>query len=157
MRKRILALFLASCMGCAILTGCGGSESAEQIAQEKREAYFEITEEINNGDYEAAEASIKEQYGNVEYSLSSDGVNKMNIYRYFYDKQEMYEEEMNVLLEFIQSCDFKNILSTEEESTEKEDVKYVIKCINETSEKVSDETRNKAIEIVGQDILDSYK
>ena len=69
----------------------------------------------------------------------------------------MYEEEMNVLLEFIQSCDFKNILATEEVSTEKEDVKYVIKCINETSEKVSDETRNKAIEIVGQDILDSYK
>lgn len=157
MRKRILALLLVGCMSGAILTGCGGSESEEQKAQEKREAYFEITEEINNGDYEAAEASIKELYGNVEYSLSSDGVNKMNSYRYFYDKQERYEEEMNVLLEYLQAFDFKSVLETEEVSEDKETVKFAIKQINEISEKVSDETRNKAVEIVGQDILDSYK
>lgn len=157
MRKRILALFLAGCMSGALLTGCGGSDSANQDAQGNKDVYFEIVEEINNGDYDAAEADIKEQYGSVEYSLSSEGVNKMNINRLFYDKQEKYEEEMNVLLEYLQAFDFKSVLETEEVSEDKENVKFAVKQINEISEKVSDETRNKAVEIVGQDILDSYK
>lgn len=103
MRKRILSLLLVGCMSGAILTGCGGSDSANQDAQGNKDVYFEIVEEINNGDYDAAEADIKEQYGSVEYSLSSDGVNKMNINRLLYDKQEKYEEEMNVLLEYLQA------------------------------------------------------
>ena len=100
---------------------------------------------------------MEKTYGNIEYTDSENGTNKMLIYRLYYDKQEKYEDEMNVLLEYLQIYDFREVLATEKASENKENVKFVIKRINEISEKVSDDTRNKVIKIVGQDILDSYK
>lgn len=138
-----------------MLFGCGNAENEEQQAQQ--DIYFQIVDEINNGDYSTAFSEMEKTYGDIEYTDSENGTNKMNIYRLYYDKQEKYEDEMNVLLEYLQIYDFREVLATEEASEDKENVRRVIKCINKIIEKVSDDTRNTVIEKVGQDILDSYK
>lgn len=154
MKKKKYILILG--MLCVLmLFGCGNAEKEEQQAQ--RDIYFQIVDEINNGDYSTAFSDMEKTYGNIEYTDSENGTNKMLIYRLYYDKQEKYEDEMHVLLEYLQIYDFREVLATEEASEDKENVKFVIKDINKISEKVSDDTRNKVIEIVGQDILDSYK
>lgn len=154
MKKKKYILILG--MLCVLmLFGCANTEKEEQQAQQ--DIYFQIVDEINNGDYSTAFSDMEKTYGNIEYTDSENGTNKMLIYRLYYDKQEKYEDEMNVLLEYLQIYDFREVLATEKASENKENVKFVIKRINEISEKVSDDTRNKVIKIVGQDILDSYK
>ena len=118
--------------------------------------YFKIVDEINNGNYETAFSDIEKNYGNVDYKDPSDGMNKMLLYRLYYDTQEMFDDEMGVLLDYLKAVDFKAILAEDGISQEKENIKTVIKSANKIIDKVNAENRTNAVDVIGQDNLDKY-
>ena len=156
MKKSISILFCAITLSLC-LASCGGKE-AEVPSNEE---YFAIVDQINNGQYEEAKAQIEELYGKFEYDGSAAGVNKMNLYRLLYDKQEMYDEEMDVLLEFLSASKYKDFLPDSKKVPEDDrapfmDLVFVVHQINRIIDKASEEKAQNAVSIVGQDILDKY-
>ncbi len=156
MKESISILFCVITLSLC-LASCGGKE-AEVPSNEE---YFAIVEQINNGQYDEAKAQIEELYGKFEYDGSAAGVNKMNLYRLLYDKQEMYDEEMDVLLEFLSASKYKDFLPDSEKVPEDDrapfmDLVFVVQQINRIIDKASEEKAQNAVSIVGQDILDKY-
>ncbi len=156
MKKSISILFCAITLSLC-LASCGGKE-AEVPSNEE---YFAIVDQINNGQYDEAKAQIEELYGKFEYDGSAAGTNKLNLYRLLYDKQEMYDEEMDVLLEFFSSSKYKDFLPDPEKVPEDDrsrfiDLVSVVEQINKIISKTSDEKAQNAVSIVGQDVLDKY-
>lgn len=108
MKKKIYMLIMCM-LTVSVLFGCGNDETQEQQADQG--TYFKIVDEINNGNYETAFSDIEKNYGNVDYKDPSDGMNKMLLYRLYYDTQEMFDDEMGVLLDYLKAVDFKAILA----------------------------------------------
>lgn len=107
-RKRNCSILLICTLAISIfLTACSG----DKIEVPSNEEYFAIVDQINNGQYDEAKAQIEELYGKFEYDGSAAGTNKLNLYRLLYDKQEMYDEEMDVLLEFLSASKYKDFLA----------------------------------------------
>ena len=127
MKKKIYMLIMCM-LTVSVLFGCGNDETQEQQADQG--TYFKIVDEINNGNYETAFSDIEKNYGNVDYKDPSDGMNKMLLYRLYYDTQEMFDDEMGVLLDYLKAVDFKAILAEDGISQEKENIKTVIKSAN---------------------------
>ena len=157
-RKRNCSILLICTLAISIfLTACSG----DKIEVPSNEEYFAIVDQINNGQYDEAKAQIEELYGKFEYDGSAAGVNKMNLYRLLYDKQEMYDEEMDVLLEFLSASKYKDFLPDSEKVPEDDrapfmDLVFVVYQINRIIDKASEEKAQNAVSIVGQDILDKY-
>lgn len=156
MKKSISILFCAITLSLC-LASCGGKE-AEVPSNEE---YFAIVDQINNGQYDEAKAQIEELYGKFEYDGSAAGTNKLNLYRLLYDKQEMYDEEMDVLIEFFSASKYKDFLENPEKVPEDDrsrfiDLVSVVKQINKIITKTSDDKAQNAVSIVAQDILDKY-
>jgi len=61
------------------------------------EEFFAITKMFNSGKYTEAKEMLDTVYKQIDYSMESDGFNKMNQYRLYYDVQKMYDDEMTVL------------------------------------------------------------
>lgn len=153
MKKKIYMLIMCM-LTVSVLFGCGNDETQEQQADQG--TYFKIVDEINNGNYETAFSDIEKNYGNVDYKDPSDGMNKMLLYRLYYDTQEMFDDEMGVLLDYLKAVDFKAILAEDGISQEKENIKTVIKSDNKIIDKVNAENRTNAVDVIGQDNLDKY-
>ena len=157
-RKRNCSILLICTLAISIfLTACSG----DKIEVPSNEEYFAIVDQINNGQYDEAKAQIEELYGKFEYDGSAAGTNKLNLYRLLYDKQEMYDEEMDVLLEFFSASKYKDSLANPEKVPEDDrsrfiDLVSVVKQINKIITKISDNKAQNAVSIVGQDILDKY-
>ena len=154
MRKRLLSAIVCFTT-IALLVGCGNSAKEEQ--KKKADTFFKIADEINSGEYEKAFKDLESTYGNVDYSSEPDGDNKMIQYRLYYDKQQMYDKEMDVLLDYLQANDFKKILESKEDSVKKVDVNTAIHCADDILEKVSKAKKEKAIDIIGKENLDTSK
>lgn len=158
MKKRFFTLVAISCVGLSVLFGCGSSGSGK-TQEEKDSEFFQISEYINNADYDAAWNALQDAYGSVEYADSNDGFNKMNQYRLYYIKQEKYDDAMDVLLAYLGSYDFKALLESEDEddASTKENVKYVIGQVYDIIDLVSEDNKQEAIDLIGQDTLEQYK
>ena len=154
MRKRLLSAIVCFTT-IALLVGCGNSAKEEQ--KKKADTFFKIADEINNGEYEKAFKDLESTYENVDYASEPDGDNKMLQYRFYYDKQQMYDEEMDVLIEYLQANDFENILRSKEVSVDKENVEMAIGCVSDILDKVSGDRKEKAIDIIGKENLEASK
>jgi hypothetical protein len=158
MKKRFYTLVAIGCIGLSVLCGCGGSDSNDNL-QEEMAAQSEVVEEINNADYEAAWEGMQDMYADVEYANTTEGFNKMNMYRLYYVKQEKYDEAMDEMLAYLESFDFMKILESEDEddASDQQNVKYVIGQVYDILESVSADKKQEAVELIGQDTLEKYK
>ncbi|MGN1317681.1 MAG: hypothetical protein ACI4VF_01600 [Lachnospirales bacterium] len=134
------------------------SASKEELMEDLKEAK-EITDLINNGNYPEAFVKLEERFKDVDYSDWNKSTEKCHSYRLYYDKQGMYDEEMTVLLDYIAAYGVPEEPSeddTENEKNEKNMKKYEydydIKCVKEILDKVSEENKNKAINLLGSEI-----
>jgi hypothetical protein len=140
------------------LFGCGSSGS-DEAQEEMDQVYSQIVEYINNEDYDSAWNELQDAYSSVDYADWPNGDSKMNLYRLYYKKQEKYDDEMEVLLAYLESFDFKAILESEDEDDafDKENVKYVIGQVYDIIDLVSEDNKQAAIDLIGQDTLEQYK
>lgn len=154
MRKAIVSV-----MVCLIITlfvgGCG--DSSEKQQQEENQKYFETVDLIKNGDYETALNNIENLYGNADYADHLDGANKMILYHLYYHYQQRYEEEMDVLLEYLQANNFEKIMESTDENADKVSIRAAIHSVSEILDKVSADKRDEVIQIVGKTYLDSVE
>lgn len=99
----IIALSLSLAAGCSSSDDTSGESvlSEEELADNER--YFEITNLINEGNYDEALTKLEERYSGVDYSDESLGGGKMIQYRLFYDEQGMYDEAATVALDYIEA------------------------------------------------------
>ena len=144
--KKILFTSIICVMIIVLTVGCGKSEKEKQKEQlAKNDIYFNIVEEIKNGDYKKALSDIKSNYGDFDYSDGADGFNKMNLYRAYYDKQNMYDDEMNILLDFLKANNFKDILdkNTKKVTEENENIISAIHMAADIMNKVSNGKKMK--------------
>lgn len=115
----------------------------------KNKAFFQITNAIYSGDFATAEKELEERYHDVEYSDDPDGFNKMNQYHLYYEKQGLYDKEMDTVLEYLKAMDYPNTPDTDlTQST-------AVKIASEIIDKVSPSKKAEAINLIGQDAIDS--
>jgi hypothetical protein len=159
MKKRLFTIVAIGCVGLSVLFGCGNSDNSGDSQEEENQVYFQIAEDINNADYDTAWNELQDAYGSVDYSDTYDGFNKMNLYRLYYIKLEKYDDAMDVMLEYLGSYDFKTILESEDEDDafDKENVKYVIGQVYDILDSVSEDKKQAAIDLIGQETLEQYK
>ena len=67
------------------------SSDNSAVLTESEEKYFEITNLINDGDFDRAWTEMEELYGDTDYT-GIEGFNKMNQYRLYYDTLGEYDD-----------------------------------------------------------------
>ncbi len=145
------------------LAGCDGKQAKVLLNEE----YFDLVGLIDDGKYAEAEAKIDTKYGQFDYGEETAGTNKMNLYRLLYDKQGLYDQEMDVLLEYLAAYDFKNELedppqplfdTDETQSASNRILMWVsaVHSINKIMDLVSPEKTQEAVNLVGEEILGKY-
>ncbi len=158
--RKISMLLICVCAVTLCLVGCGAKVPSN-------EEYFAIVGLIDDGKYAEAEAQIDTRYGQFDYGEETVGTNKMNLYRLLYDKQGLYDQEMEVLLEYLAAYDFKDELEnppqppfdTDEALSASNRILMWVSAahsINEIMELVSPEKAQEAVDLVGEDILEKY-
>ena len=147
--KRKMVIMAAVGMSVAMLEACGSEKESQT---NKNDTYFEIVEEINNENYDSALLEMEDAYGTNDYT-GVDGFNKMNLYRLYCEKQEMYEEEITVLLDYLQANDFETKLALEEISEEKNDIQYAVDRVKDILDKVSPSKKENAVNLIGENLL----
>ena len=155
--KKMLTITTICFMLVVLFVGCGKAEKEQQEEQlAKNDTYFNIANEIKSGDCEKALSDLVSAYGSVAYSDKPEGFNKMNLYRSYYDKMEMYDKEMDVLLEFLKANDFEYVLISYSEkiSDENSDIAFAIYMVEDIMNKVSADKKEEALKTIGQDKFD---
>lgn len=151
--KRKIVIIAAVGMSVVMLGACGSEKESQT---NKNDTYFEIVEEINNKNYDSALSEMEDAYGTNDYT-GVDGFNKMNLYRLYYEKQGMYDEEITVLLDYLQANDFKAKLALEEISEEKNDIQYAIDRVKDILDKISPSKKENAANLIGEDLLQEHE
>ena len=152
--KKTLTILLCAILLSLSLYGC-----EEKDVGPSQEEFFAITQMIQDGEYEQAEAALEEAYGQTEYAMRPSGDNKMNQYRLFYVSQGQYDEAMTVLLDYLQANDFVNYLADVPGDTlpTEDGCVYAVVQAKGLLESVSSEMKAEATELIGQDLLDKYE
>lgn len=120
--------------------------------QVSNDDFFEIVQLINDGKFDEAEVSLQKCYGRYGYS-GADGFNKANLQRLLCDKQGKWDDEMQVILDFLEvNYDFKEKLQSGDV-----DIKLMISCAGRIIDKVSQERKQAAIDLIGQNLLDENR
>lgn len=114
--------------------------------------FLEIVQLINDEKFDEAEASLQNCYGRYGYS-GAEGFNKANLQRLSYDGQEKWDDEMQVILDFLEvNYDFKEKLQDGDVG-----IKVMISCAGRIIDEVSQEHKQAAIDLIGQDLLDENR
>lgn len=138
MKKLFKGLMSVLCVLTIFLfAGCGETTSDDVV--DTHYEYFDVVEMINAGDYESAKARIDEVYGNETDYSDVKGHNKALLMRLYYERQGMYDEAMDEILKVIQDS---NITS------EDIDNQVYIKIAKDLLDKVSEETKTKALNVL---------
>ena len=129
----------------------------KQVISEENQRFFDIVQMINDGKYDEAATNIQTYYGNCDYK-SAEGINKVNLQRLLYQNQEKWDDEMQVLLDYLEANkDFKDKLQKGEVNDEVQNLKFVVSCASDIIDLVSPQKKQEAIELIGQELLDENK
>ncbi len=124
--------------------------SEEQI--KKNEEYFNIVDMIYSGKYVEAENKMEDIYGNISYQ-ETDGTNKMLLYKLLYDKQELYDEEFLILIEYLQVNDISKYTNMKKDDIENLSIRAAIDSIREIKYLISEENRQLATDVLGEKLF----
>lgn len=153
----VLAGIALSFLIIAIAMPSGSSNGAglSKEQQEENQRYFDIVQMINDGKYDEAETNIQIDYGENSYK-GVDGWNKANLQRLLYDKQEKWDDEMQIILNYLkENGDFKDAIARGDgETTE---YSLMISCASKILDQVSPQNKQKAIDLIGEDLLNGDK
>lgn len=120
--------------------------------QVSEDDFYEIVQLINDGKFDEAEASLQKCYGKYGYS-GVEGFNKANLQRLSYDRQEKWDDEMQVILDFLEvNSDFKEKLQDGDAG-----IRVMISCASRIIDEVSQEHKQAAINLIGQNLLDENR
>lgn len=117
--------------------------------------YFEIVQMINDGKYTEAETNIQMDYGKKSYK-GVDGWNKANLQRLLYHKQEKWDDEMQIILNYLtENSDFKDEIARGDGGISGYSV--MVSCASKILDQVSPQNKQKAIDLIGEDLLNGDK
>ena len=136
MKKKVLALFLASAMAVSMLSACGSSKEAEKKTEEAKEAVEEKAEEAADKAEEAAE-EVKEEATDAAEEVKEEAT----------DAAEEVKEEAEEAVEGAEEA----VEEAADEATEA--AEEVADAAEETAEEVADaaeEVKEEAAEAVGE-------
>lgn len=153
-RFLIISIFVALMMVCL----CSCSNESESENRLTNEEYFAITELIQNGEFEQAKTTMDEAYAQIDYA-DAGGSQKMIHYRLYYISQNLYDDAMTVLLDYLKANDFANHLKEVPADTSplEDNCVHAISLVKDILESVSEEKRAEAMEVIGQELLDKYE
>ncbi len=148
--KHMISLGLIFIM---VLAGCSSKEEDIQASKEEVEKFGEITNLINDGNFEETETKLKALYEDCSYS-DEEGINKMIQYKLFYEKQNMQDEALAVVVDYIRAN--KNKIGNFENSNHEEHFRYAVRTLNNMLENVAEDKKEEIINDIGKDTLTEY-
>lgn len=86
---------------CLMMVSCGSEEKIDDSIAARNYNYFDIVDMIENEKYKEALTRINEVYFDVDYATEMDGFNKMNLLRLYYEKQELYDDAAEIVMQYI--------------------------------------------------------
>lgn len=147
-KNRMILLTAAISISLFCFAGCSSSDvdssDNSAVLTESEEKYFEITNLINDGDFDRAWTEMEELYGDTDYT-GIEGFNKMNQYRLYYDTLGEYDEEIEVLFDYINENGYT-------ENSDDGNYDYVVDCIGDIIDYVSDENKAIAADLTGIEV-----
>lgn len=86
---------------CLMMVSCGSEEKIDDNVAARNYNYFDVVDMIENEKYEEALTRINEVYFDVDYTTEIDGFNKMNLLRLYYEKQKLYDDAAEIVMQYI--------------------------------------------------------
>lgn len=139
----------------AIPEDSNNQAAVSQEQQEKNQKYFEIVHIIDDGKYDEAATSIQTYYGQSDYK-GTEGWNRANLQRLMYHKQEKWDDEMGIILDyFAENSDFKDVIAGG--GSDAINYSAMISCANDILDLVLPKNKQAAIDLIGEDLLRGEK
>ena len=126
-----------------------------QSTKVDNETNREIMVMINEGNFEEAAVRLKEVYGNIDYS-DPDGYGKMALYWDYYEGQGMYDDAMEVCLEYLEKSGYLGRIGNFNDMNDELGFRDCVRRLNTYWEEFGDENKEQAINLLGVDVLEEY-
>jgi hypothetical protein len=139
------AIFLIVCIFLGITETTSPSPSPDEIVSQNNYQYFDVIDMINAGNYEDARERIEEVYVSVNYDDSPAAFNKMNLLKMYYEHQELYDDAIDVVIEYGTA---NHYLDSQPENSTYHEHTIVISYINSLYTKASDDKQAEIYPIV---------
>ena len=149
----LCAIFLIVCivLGIVLTETDSSSPSPDEIVSQNNYQYFDVVDMINAGNYDDALERIEEVYVSVTYDDSSAAFNKMNLLKMYYEHQEMYDDAIDVVIEYGKA---NHYLDSQPKNSTYHEHSIVVSYVNSLFARTSEEKQNEIYPIV-QNILKS--
>lgn len=98
---------------------------------------------------------METEYGACDYA-ESEGSNKMNMYRMYYLKQEMYDDAIHVIMDYVRENKLAEQIGNFEDENDENIFKYCVKEISDNYEFLSEEMQDQVMGYIGSEILQEY-
>lgn len=143
----LCAIFLIICivLGIILTETASPSPSPDEIVSQNNYQYFDVIDMINAGNYEGAWERIEEVYISVTYDDSPAAFNKMNLLKMYYEHQELYDDAIDVVIEYGTA---NHYLDSQPENSTYHEHSIVISYINSLYTRASDDKQTEIYPIV---------
>ena len=151
----LCAVFLVVCivLGIVLTETDSPSPSPDEIISKNNYQYFDVVDMINAGNYDGARERIEEVYASVTYDNSPAAYNKMNLLRMYYEHQGLYDDAIDVVVEYGQA---NHYLDSRPENSTQVEHSTVISYVNSLFARTSEEKQKEIYPIV-KNILKTAK